>query len=85
MKQNEYKKGIYFKKTLLPLLIIPTSFNLLFYLQINEVKEVIQNRPNDEIQIVLSYYDLNVSKTINAFLNGIKYNLKMKFIKILKL
>ena len=35
------------------------------------MKEVIQNRTNNEIQIVLDYYNNDVGKAITAFLNGI--------------
>lgn len=37
--------------------------------KILEVKEVIQNRTNNEIQIVLEYYNNDVGKVITAFLN----------------
>jgi hypothetical protein len=39
-------------------------------LKIAEVKEVIQNRSNNEIEKVLVFYDFDVGKTINAFIDG---------------
>ena len=38
--------------------------------KIDEVREVIQNKPESDIVKVLEYYDYDVGKTIDAFLNG---------------
>ena len=46
--------------------------------KVDEVKEVIQNKPDADIVKVLEFYDNDVAKTINAFMNG-----KYIFLKIL--
>ncbi len=38
--------------------------------KLDEVKEVIQNKPDADIIKVLEVYDNDVAKTINAFMNG---------------
>ena len=38
--------------------------------KVDEVKEVIQNKPDADIVKVLEFYDNDVAKTINAFMNG---------------
>ena len=38
--------------------------------KINEVREVVQNRPEAEILKVLEFYDNDVGRTINAFVTG---------------
>jgi hypothetical protein len=47
-----------------------TNKNRLINKKINEVKEVIQNRPNNEIRKLLEYYDFDVGKTIEAFVSS---------------
>ena len=38
--------------------------------KVDEVREVIQNKPEAEILKVLEYFNYDVGKTINAFING---------------
>lgn len=38
--------------------------------KVQEVKEVVQNRPDADIIKVLEYYDNDVRKTLDAFVNG---------------
>lgn len=38
--------------------------------KLNEVKEVIQNKPDADIIKVLEYFDYDVGETINSFVNG---------------
>ena len=40
------------------------------YKKIEEVREVIQNKPESDIIKVLEYFDNDVGKTIDAFLSG---------------
>jgi hypothetical protein len=38
--------------------------------KVDEVKEVIQNKPDAEILKVLEHFDFDVGKTIDAFIKG---------------
>jgi len=43
---------------------------MVLYFQLNSVREVVSGHSNNEIIMVLQYYDYDVEKTIQAYVEG---------------